>query len=157
LEGESLAGLASSGKSVASASPEKDETKDAGRTTDTGAPEIPATGPNAAFAKKFADKVQKAPTVIAIPGAPIVKEGWVAVGFLPDDANFRFAGKKDLATLAAGDTITTIGEINLRKNAADWTRPLAVVPAGRRGMVLETPRRLPAGKLEQVWARVRFE
>ncbi len=91
------------------------------------------------------------------------RSGWVALGFLPDhpggadDGLFTLPKGRTLATLSKDDVVTATTSVNLRKGAADWTRPRAVIGAGRKAKILETPKALPAGKLSQVWAHVVFE
>lgn len=96
---------------------------------------------------------------VTVPSTPTEKkqavtEGWVAVGFVGSDKSFSLPPGRDLTTLAAKDEIVALGPVNLRRKAADWTSPLAVVATGRRVEVLEAPKRLRAGDLEQVWAHV---
>jgi len=92
------------------------------------------------------------------PAVPPVERtattGWVAVGFVGDETLFDLPPARTLQTLVAGDELTAKRPVNLRRAAADWTKPLAAVPAGRKVKVMEAPKTLPAGSLTQVWAHV---
>lgn len=90
------------------------------------------------------------------PAAVAAATGWVAVGFLPNDLSFTLPDNRKLADLAKGDKLTAKGPVNLRKAAADWTAPLAVVGKGQSVVVIAT-KGLSAGSLTQVWAEVKVE
>lgn len=86
-----------------------------------------------------------------------LRNGWVAVGYIKGDLSFEITGGRPVEALAAGDTMTARQPVNLRKGAADWSNPIGIVPAKARVKVVETPKTLAAGSLQQVWAHVEFE
>lgn len=116
-------------------------------------------GPTAPFSKTVAGGID-----IGKPSTDVVTDtpssgrsptsGWVAVGFVGDETLFVLPSGRTLQTLVVGDELTSKRPINLRKKAADWTRPVAVIPADRKVKIVEMPKTLPAGSLTQVWAHV---
>lgn len=95
--------------------------------------------------------------VATTEGQAAPKEGWVAVGFLDGDASFDIVSGHPLAALADKDVIVAKQPVNLRKKAADWTTPLAVLSTGQKATLVEPPKILKAGSLRQVWAHVRLD
>ncbi len=91
-----------------------------------------------------------------LPNADTVRgpEKWVALGFVNDDGNFTSTTGKKLEALTAGDTARATTEVNVRKKAADWNTPIATVKTGEI-VVIEEVKRLKAGNLEQIWARIK--
>ena len=106
----------------------------------------------AAEAGVLADREVAGPT--ASPPAKPPTSGWVAVGFVGDEALFDLPPGRTLQTLVAGDELTAKRPVNLRKKAADWTGAIGAVPAARKVKIVEAPKTLVAGSLTQVWARV---
>jgi hypothetical protein len=119
-------------------------------------------GPTAAFSKTVAGglDVGKTPTdavpdtSTAPPPAKSPTSGWVAVGFVGDETLFVLPPGRTLQTLVAGDELTAKRPVNLRKKAADWTRPIGIVATDRKVKIVEAPKTLAAGSLTQVWAHV---
>jgi hypothetical protein len=82
-------------------------------------------------------------------------EKWVALGFTDEaEGNFALESGKPFKLAVVGDKIHATTDVNVRKKAADWTTPIAIIKTGESAEIVEL-KQLKAGKLDQLWARIK--
>ena len=92
------------------------------------------------------------------PGPPpevpqVSKQGWVAVGFAnSNDFNFVDRNGQNITGVPSKETVIKAKwPVNVRKGAADWKPPVAMLNQGECFVIKET-KPLPAGGQLQIWA-----